>query len=417
MLFESYKIKDVMDINPQNISKTFNSKTINYLDTSNITEGRIDEVIEIDLSDAPSRAKRIVSKNDIVYSTVRPNLKHYGILKKPYPNMIVSTGFVVLRKKDSININPEYVYYYLTLPEVTNYLHLIAENSTSAYPSIKYSDLANLTIKIPNIDEQNKIVKILSLIDEKKESNNKLINTLQRVGLELYEYLFTNFVLPDNYPKQYKSSSAEFEYSESLQKYIPKNWSTKKLNRLFEFERGVEPGAKNYQTIKSSNNIRFTRVGDMLNKLPTIYVSNDLIKNKIINFENVSVSFDGTLGRVACGVEGSYSTGIRKITTKDEYKELFSNGFIYFLANSDYFQETLKKHATGTTILHASNSINYFEIPYNKAVIKEFSQIAEIIYRKILENKKENILLYKIKKTLLPKLIKGEINVDDVRIN
>ncbi|MDD2627263.1 MAG: restriction endonuclease subunit S, partial [Clostridia bacterium] len=85
------KIKEITDINKKNISQNYDKNYINYLDTANITNGKIDTIVKLNIKDIPSRAKRIVKKNDIIYSTVRPNLCHYGILRNIVDNMVVST--------------------------------------------------------------------------------------------------------------------------------------------------------------------------------------------------------------------------------------------------------------------------------------------------------------------------------------
>ena len=165
MDYETVKLKEIADFNKESIGKNSNYEFINYLDTANITNGAIDTIVRMPIEEAPSRAKRIVHNNDIVYSTVRPNLCHYGILDSPAENMIVSTGFTVISCKD--NVNPYYVYNYLTQNDITSQLHSIAENNTSAYPSIKPSDLEGIEIKLPKLDIQNKIAKILTDIDKK----------------------------------------------------------------------------------------------------------------------------------------------------------------------------------------------------------------------------------------------------------
>ena len=158
-------IKEIAKINPENITKSYNKDYIMYLDTSNITNGTINEIVKINIKDIPSRAKRIVRENDIIYSTVRPNLCHYGILRNTIDYLIVSTGFAVIRC-DETKVLPEYLYAYLTLPNITGKLHAIAETSTSAYPSIRPSDLENMTIPVPDIDVQKRISKMLSFLDK-----------------------------------------------------------------------------------------------------------------------------------------------------------------------------------------------------------------------------------------------------------
>ncbi|MGE0087507.1 MAG: hypothetical protein AB7S75_24120 [Desulfococcaceae bacterium] len=81
-----------------------NWEFINYLDTGNLTENNISEIqhLIVGKDEIPSRAKRKILPGDIVYSTVRPNQKHYGIIKNPPSNLLVSTGFVTIRAKAEI---------------------------------------------------------------------------------------------------------------------------------------------------------------------------------------------------------------------------------------------------------------------------------------------------------------------------
>ena len=143
-------INDIAEINPETLTAITTPKFINYLDTGNITKNRIDTLQYLS-SKYPSRAKRIVKQNDVVYSTVRPNQLHYGYINKPVENLIVSTGFAVLRASE--NCNAKFLYYFLTLPENTEYLSNVAEDSTTAYPSIRPEVIADLPIFLPPLPE------------------------------------------------------------------------------------------------------------------------------------------------------------------------------------------------------------------------------------------------------------------------
>jgi type I restriction enzyme S subunit len=81
------KISDICKTNRQSYSLSENWSFVNYLDTGNITENRIGEIqnIVIGTDKLPSRARRKVAIDDIVYSTVRPNQRHYGIVKDILP--------------------------------------------------------------------------------------------------------------------------------------------------------------------------------------------------------------------------------------------------------------------------------------------------------------------------------------------
>ena len=96
--WETKSINSLVDHNCSNYSKKDKFESIYYLDTSSITENKIEELqhLIIGKDKIPSRAKRKVENKDIVYSTVRPNLKHYGIIRNPNQNMLVSRKVKVL---------------------------------------------------------------------------------------------------------------------------------------------------------------------------------------------------------------------------------------------------------------------------------------------------------------------------------
>lgn len=172
------KIRDISKVN----NKTFkagNSKYINYLDTGSLRDNNIIELKKLffDTDIIPSRAKRIVNINNILFSSVRPNQCHYGIYKNQIDNLIVSTGFIVL-EIDEAKANPDFVYYCLTSEENILKLQTIAENSTSAYPSIVADDILNLEIKLPSLRVQNSIADLLMKIEKKILLNNKINDNL-----------------------------------------------------------------------------------------------------------------------------------------------------------------------------------------------------------------------------------------------
>lgn len=156
---------------------------VNYLDTGNITNNKIEKVQYIDLNKEklPSRARRKISYNSIIYSTVRPNQLHYGIIKNIPDNFLVSTGFVVIDVDEKI-ADADFIYYWLSQSSITDKLQATAEQSTSTYPSIKVSDLAELEIYLPPLWLQKNISGILSIIDKKITNNDKINRNLALVA-------------------------------------------------------------------------------------------------------------------------------------------------------------------------------------------------------------------------------------------
>lgn len=169
MELKKYKLADIADFNKSSISKSETFKEIIYLDTSSITENVVSGTVIMNTKEAPSRAQRKVTNNTIIYSTVRPRLKHYGILSRPQNNFIVSTGFTTIDIKDLYKnkIDPRYLYLLLTQPTITDYIGNIADTAVSAYPSINPSDLSSLCFMFPDYDIQKTIADIWNNYDRK----------------------------------------------------------------------------------------------------------------------------------------------------------------------------------------------------------------------------------------------------------
>ena len=170
-------IYEIADLNKNSITAKDNFSFIHYLDTSSLTKNKVDSLQFLE-SEFPSRAKRKVTINTILYSTVRPNQEHFGIIENQIAdNLIASTGFTTIDIVSS-KINAKYLYYKLIQPFVTNYLQGIAENSVSAYPSIKPEAIGNLRFSFPNLLTQQIIASVLSTIDDKIELNNQINDNL-----------------------------------------------------------------------------------------------------------------------------------------------------------------------------------------------------------------------------------------------
>ena len=191
--WKTVRLGTIILTNQDTYSPKENWRFVNYLDTGNITMNRVDEIQYINSAKdkLPSRARRKVKTNSIIYSTVRPNQLHYGIIKEQPDNFLVSTGFTVI-DVDCDKAVPDFIYYALTKQEVTEQFQAIAEQSVSAYPSIKPSDIENLEILLPDRKIQEKIVAILSSIDEKIKQNNEINNNLLQQAQTLYKDCFVD---------------------------------------------------------------------------------------------------------------------------------------------------------------------------------------------------------------------------------
>jgi type I restriction enzyme S subunit len=179
--WEVVRIKDiVLDIEQNDPSKT-PLQEIKYIDVSSISNEFL-KIVEYKSylgKDAPSRARKILKENDIVFATVRPYLKRIAFVPKEYDGFYGSTAFCVLRSNPE-KILPYFLFYYVStdifVSKVSGY------QTGSGYPAITEDHIKNELIPLPSLSEQREIAKILQTIDQKIE--------IEKRKKELYEELF-----------------------------------------------------------------------------------------------------------------------------------------------------------------------------------------------------------------------------------
>ena len=167
-------LEDVADINPENISTDYEGE-IEYINISGVNEGSIDETEIHAFEEAPGRAKRRVKHGDIIWSSVRPNLKAYALILNPPANQIASTGFAVIRPK---KLPASFLYNFSTTEYFVQYL--VNHTRGSAYPAVNVSDFKNAPILVP--DE-----KLVEKFDQVTWSNFLQKDKLSRKNKKLKE--------------------------------------------------------------------------------------------------------------------------------------------------------------------------------------------------------------------------------------
>ncbi len=159
----------------------------NYISLSDVNS----DISEINTTEqiyrsAPSRARRIVRKGDILMSTVRPNLQGFTYIKNDVKDLIASTGFAVITPKFN---NGGFIYQYLFGSSISKQFYELLVGSN--YPAINSSDVRNLKIIFPTLPEQHRIAVILSTWDEAITKTQQLIAQLQQRCKGLMQQLLT----------------------------------------------------------------------------------------------------------------------------------------------------------------------------------------------------------------------------------
>lgn len=365
---------------------------IRYLDTGSITEGRIDEIQTLypGVDKIPSRARRKASVGDILFSTVRPNQKHYGIIEAGTENLLVSTGFTVVTVDTTI-ADPYFIYYYLTQSSVIESLQAIAEQSTSTYPSIKPSDIEDIELDLPELETQKKIGSTLRMLDRKIALNEEINDNLYAQAKAIFDNHFINIdAIPAGWRKGNLLDIANYLNGLAMQKFRPQ---------------GHEIGLP---VLK----IKELRQGscDDSSELCSLSIKPEYI----IHNGDVVFSWSGSLlVDIWCGGTCGLNQHLFKVTS-DVYDKWF-----YYLWTAHHLARFIAIAADKATTM---GHIKREELAKAEVLIPceedytSFNSIMQPIFELIISNRIESRKLAALRDELLPKLMTGEIDVSDVQL-
>lgn len=434
--WQESKVIDVAQINTATYSTNEKWEYVNYLDTSNITNGQLAEVQLIsDLNSLPSRARRKVQIGDIVYSTVRPNQRHYGIIKKPNDNMLVSTGFAVLRGKNQI-LDTKFLYYFLIQDHIVEKLQTIAEHSTSAYPSIRPSDIGSLELGFPPLSEQQAIACILGTLDDKIELNRQMNKTLEEMARAIFKSWFVDFLpvrakmaartqagglkpeiaalFPDSFEPACRGGHGAGRDSKLGE--IPRGWSIIEVGGIGNVVCGKTPPTKDSENY--GGEIPFITIPDMHGKVFVTSTASSLSEKgagtqsaKLLPKYAVCVSCIATPGLVSITSQPSHTN--QQINSIICYKDI-SPFWCYFAMKSLRY-EIITGGSGGSATLNL-NKGDFSKLRLIKPkpdIMHTFHATVNPLFARILNNEYESRTLTALRDTLLPRLISGELRVPD----
>lgn len=183
------KISDVAKVNVNTIRKKNAPDEIYYIDISSVSNGSFEPPKHMLYADAPSRAKRIVKKNDFIISTVRPNLKQYVFLDEVHENWIASTGFAVVT---AIEAGTEWYLYSVITSELFNE-HLVRVADGGAYPAFNPKEIEDAVIFWPDEDSLRVINDLAFNLNTKQKNNTKTNQALEQIAQAIFKSWFVDF--------------------------------------------------------------------------------------------------------------------------------------------------------------------------------------------------------------------------------
>ncbi|MBW7928271.1 MAG: restriction endonuclease subunit S, partial [Fimbriimonadaceae bacterium] len=182
---------DVISINPGTRGRDWPHSHMCYIDISAVGEGLMtEEPATIPTHQAPSRAQRLVKDGDVILSTVRPNRRSMLYARNPSPNTVVSTGFAVLRARES-DIDSRFLYALVQDRAFTDYL--VTREQGAAYPAISTNDIFEAEVALPPLWEQRRIAQVLGSLDDKIELHRRMCATLEEMARAIFRSWFVDF--------------------------------------------------------------------------------------------------------------------------------------------------------------------------------------------------------------------------------
>lgn len=326
---------------------------------------------------------------DIIVARTGATIGINKYIDKEYKS-VYNNGLIRIRVKQENN--PKYVYYLLQSTNYKNFIKTISMG-TSTQPNMQMNDLLNL--EVPDFDKtkQDKIVEILGKIDDKIELNNQINNNLYELAINyLNEKVEETEVLVSKFAKI--QGGYAFKSKDLIDTYTK--------NRIIKIK-----------------NLRSEINADVINSQ---FVENEVVEKLDNKFRlskgDVTIAMTGAeLGKTGFiyGNDNYYlNQRVGVIRGNNKASELYLN--ILFL--SDEFQTLLNSKGYGSAQPNVSTS-DIESILINDITddnLKELYEIIKPIYEKIISNCEEILYLEQLRDTLLPKLMNGEINLDNIEI-
>ena len=286
---------------------------------------------------------------------------------------------------------------------------LVNQANGSVFQNLKTDIVKDFDIDIPSIRTQNKIVDILSKLDEKIELNNAINNNLSEqiktiCTAWLSDYAPFGGVLPDDWSKTSLSSIADFVSGYSY-KGTELTESNIAMATIKNFDRKGGFKLDGYKEIVPSSKLKDTQHTELFD---TLVAHTDLTQNaEVIGNAEPVMSKSGYSDIV-------FSMDLVKVVPKNKHISKF---LIAAILQDKKFKAHCLGYVNGTTVLHLSKKAlpeYQLYLPNDLSALKPLDELVTALYQQISANIEEITKLEALRNTILPKLMSGELDVSDI---
>lgn len=319
-----------------------------------------------------------------------------------------STEFLVFRAKKGIS-DPNFIYY-LIISESVRIPAIKSMVGSSGRQRVQTSVLENLEMDLPDLETQKKIAKVLSALDDKIELNNQINKNLE----EQAQSIFKRFFIDNEECLHWENGT----FSDLVVSTISGDWGKD------------SPSGNNKEEVYCIRGADIPEVQKgNIGKMPIRYILSKNILSKQLSAGDIVVEISGgsptqSTGRCASITQSLLSRYGGKMICTNFCRAIKVvpgySAFVYYYLRYLYDKGTFFAYENGTTGIKNLDLTGFLEtesiiIP-PKAKIEEFDMLSQSIFCQIYANGKQNDGLSKLRDTLLPKLMSGEIDVDNVEI-
>lgn len=362
--------------------------TVEHLGNRVFTEQNLPRVSD---SDKARLIKYTLSTGDIVFSRVG-SVDRCSYVDKSHDGWMFSGR--CLRVRPTELVDSLYLYYYFCLEETKQFVRNIAVGATM--PSINTKLLGEVEIALPDLNNQKRIAAVLSSLDDKIENNQKLNDNLEQQAQAIYHERFET-VSPNDLPSDWRIVTLGEVTT----------ISNKSFNPLKEPEILLE-----HYSIPAFDEARF----------PVFELSTSIKSNKFII--DASCFMISKLNPTTKRVWKPYClTGNAVCSTEFivyKAKDQSITDFLYSVIDSGSFSDFMCSHVTGSTGSRQrttpSDTLSYELILPSEDELAEFQSLVSPMYAQMRINAIENDKLKRLRDSLLPKLMSGEIDVSSVHL-
>ena len=379
------------------ISDTYREKKnmVTLINTSDVLEGRVLNHERVPNSNLKGQFKKTFQRDDILYSEIRPQNRRFAYVDFSPIDYIASTKLMVIRAKKDV-VSPKYLYYFLKNTSTVAELQLLAETRSGTFPQITFSEVANLTIPVPSLAVQEVIVQTMQCLEDKITCNEQINDNLEQQAQAIYHERFET-VSPNDLPSDWRIVTLGEVAT----------ISNKSFNPLKEPEILLE-----HYSIPAFDEARF----------PVFELSTSIKSNKFII--DASCFMISKLNPTTKRVWKPYClTGNAVCSTEFivyKAKDQSITDFLYSVIDSGSFSDFMCSHVTGSTGSRQrttpSDTLSYELILPSEDELAEFQSLVSPMYAQMRINAIENDKLKRLRDSLLPKLMSGEIDVSAVQL-